>query len=161
MKRKVLVKTSHGPSDVWVMVSGVKPTYDLRDELLSKLGWLTDDHIDVAQHIMHEQNPGVGGLRSIVATTHYSRFALPHDPPHVIQCHNRGAHWVTSSSISEKVVVYESLYRSLNESLKRQLVNIYRKLCNEDGSLEITVVVQQRQIGALIVVFFALQTMWH
>ena len=59
MKRKV--KTSHGPSDVWVMVSGVKLTYDLRDELLSKLGWLTDDHIDVAQHIMQEQNPGVGG----------------------------------------------------------------------------------------------------
>ena len=50
--------------------------------------------------------------------------------------------------MSEKVVVYESLYRSLNESLKRQLVNIYRKLCNEDGSLEITVVLQQRQIGA-------------
>ena len=138
----------HQPSDVWVMISGVKLTYELRDILLNQLGWLTDEHIDAAQHLIKELNPRVGGLNCIAATTHCSRFALRHDPHHTIQCHNTGAHWLTSSSISGEVVVYESLYRSLNESLKRQLVNIYKGLCNDDGSLNITVVLQQRQIGS-------------
>ena len=150
-KRKELEKENddgYRPSDVWIMISGVKLTYELRDVLMSKFGWLTDDHIDAAQHLIKEQNPQVGGLNCIAATTHCSRFALPHDPHHAIQYHNRGSHWLTSTSISGKVVVYESLYRSLNESLKRQLVNIYKGLCNDDGSLDITVVLQQRQIGA-------------
>lgn len=129
------------------MISGMKLTYELRDILLCKFGWLTDEHIDAAQHLIREQNPGVGGLNCIAATTHCSRFALPHDPHHTIQCQNRGAHWLTSTSISGKVVVYESLYRSLNESLKQQLINIYKGLCNDDSSLDITVVLQQRQIG--------------
>ena len=43
--------------------------------------------------------------------------------------------------------MYESLYRTVNDSLKRQLVSIYKELCNDDGSLHITVVLQQRQKG--------------
>ena len=61
--------------------------------------------------------------------------------------HNIGLHWVTSSSISGKVVLYKSLYRTVNDSLKRQLVSIYKEWCNDDGSLNITVVLQQCQKG--------------
>ena len=69
-----------------------------------------DDHIDAAQHLIKELNPRVGGLNCIAAT-HHSRFAPARDANHAIQCHNIGLHWVTLSSISGKVVIYESLYR--------------------------------------------------
>ena len=137
----------HRLTDVWMIISGIKLSYELRDILLAGFAWLTDDHIDAAQHLIKELNPRVGGLNYIAATTHRSRFAPAHDANHAIQCHNIGLHWVTSSSISGKVVVYESLYRTANESLKRQLVYTYKELCNDDGSLDITVVLQQRQKG--------------
>ena len=79
--------------------------------------------------------------------THYSRFALPHDPHQIIQCHNIGLLWLTSTSISGKVIVYESLYQAVNESLKRKLVCICKGLCNDNGSLDITVILQLRQRG--------------
>ena len=149
-KRKELVKENedgHSPQDVWVMINGIKLTYELRDILLSRFGWLTDDLIDASQQLIKQLNTGVGGLNCIAATTHCSRFVLPHGLNQTIQCHNIGLHWVTSTSISGKVVVYESLYRTVNDSLKRQLVSIYKGLCNDDGSLNITVVLQQRQKG--------------
>jgi hypothetical protein len=149
-KRKELEEedeNGHRPSDLWVMIHGVKLTYELRAILLTRFGWLTDDLIDAAQHLIKDLETGVGGLNCIAATTHCSRFALPHDPHQAIQCHNIGLHWVTSTSVSGKVVVYESLYRTVNASLKRQLVYIYKGLCNDDGSLDITVVLQQRQRG--------------
>jgi hypothetical protein len=129
------------------MIHGVKLTYELRAILLTRFGWLTDDLIDAAQHLIKYLETGVGGLNCIAATTHCSRFALPHDPHQTIQCHNIGLHWVTSTSVSGKVVVYESLYRTVNASFKRQLVYRYKGLCNDDGSLDITVVLQQRQRG--------------
>ena len=37
---------------------------------------------------------------------------------------------------------------SLNDSLKRQLVCLYKHLCSDDGSLNISVILQQRQKGS-------------
>ena len=68
-KRKVLVKTGHRLSDVWVMVSGVMLTYELRDVLLNKLGWLNDDHIDATQHIIQMQRYGTSS-RSKASSQH-------------------------------------------------------------------------------------------
>ena len=109
---------------------------------------MTDEHVDAAQNLIKELGTGVSGLNCIAATTHCSRFAVPQDVHQTIQCHNIGAHWVTSSSISGKVVVYESLYSTVNESLKRQLSYVYGKLANDDGSLDVKVVLQQRQRGS-------------
>ena len=162
-KRKELVKENedgHCPQDVWVMINGIKLTYELRDILLSRFGWLTDDHIDASQQLIEQLNTGVGGLNCIAATTHCSRFVLPHGLNQTIQSHNIGLHWVTSSSISGKVVVYESLYRTVNDSLKQQLVSIYKRLCNDDGSLNVTVVLKQRQKELLIAVFSVLLMLW-
>ena len=80
--------------------------------------------------------------------THHSKFALPHQQNQTIQCHNIGGHWVTSSSTTGKVIVYDTLSTGLNASLKHQLVNLYQGLCNEDGSLDITVILQQWQKGS-------------
>ena len=136
------------PNDIWITIDGVKLTYELRDILQCTFSWLTDEHIDAAQHLIKELGTGVSGLNCIAATTHCSRFAVRQDVHQTIQCHNIGAHWVTSTSISGKVVVYESLYSTVNESLKRQLAYVYEGLCNGDGSLNVTVVLQQRQRGA-------------
>ena len=90
-KRKELEEVDedgHRASDIWIMINGVKLTYALRAILITRFGWLTDDHIDAAQHLIKELNTGVGGLNCIAATTHCSRFALPHDPHQTIQCHN-------------------------------------------------------------------------
>ena len=72
-----------------------KNTYPcLKGILLDKSGSLTDEHVDAAQYLIGENEPGIGGLNS----TNY------HD-----------VHWVTSSS--KKIVVYESLSTGLNVSL--------------------------------------------
>ena len=44
--------------------------------------------------------------------------------------------------------MYVSLSTALNASLKNQLIHLYKVLCNEDGSLEVTVVLKQHQKGA-------------
>ena len=110
------------PNDLWVMIGAIKLTYHLRKILLNPFAWLTDDHIDAAQHLIKELGTGVGGLNCIATMTHCTRFAVPHEQNQTIQCHNIGAHWVTSSSITGKVIVYESINKTLNDSLKRQLV---------------------------------------
>ena len=106
-KRKEFVKENddgHSPQDVWVMINGIKLTYELRDILLSRFGWLTDDHIDAFQQLIKQLNTGVGGLNCIAGTTHCSRFVLPHGLNQTIQCHNIGLHWVTSSSYPAKLL---------------------------------------------------------
>ena len=135
------------PNDLWVMIGAIKLTYHLRKILLNPFAWLTDDYIDTAQHLIKELGTGVGGLNCIATMTHCTRFAVPHKQNQTIQCHNIGAHWVTSSSITGKVIVYESMNTTLNDSLKRQLVCLYKHLCNDDGSLEISAILQQRQKG--------------
>ena len=107
-----------------MIINGIKLSYELRDILLAGFAWLTNDHIDAAQHLIKELNPRVGCV-NYIAATHHSRFATAHDANHAIQCHNIGLHWVTSNSISGKVVIYESLYKTVNQSLKWQLVYTY------------------------------------
>ncbi len=136
------------PNDVWVRIGAIKLTYHLKDILLNPFAWLTDDHIDAAQHLIKELGTGVGGLNCIATMTHCTRFAVPHEQNQTIQCHNIGAHWVTSSSITGKVIVYESMSTTLSDSLKRQLVCLYKNLCDDNGSLNISVVLQQRQKGS-------------
>ena len=135
-------------NDVWVEIGAIKLTYALREILGTPFAWLTDDHIHAAQHIIRELGIGVGGLNCIATMTHCTRFAVPHENDQAIQCHNIRHHWVTSSSITGKVVVYESMATTLNDSLKRQLVCLYKQLCNDDGSHNITVVLQQKQRGS-------------
>ena len=128
-KRKELEEVAedgHRASDIGIMINGVKLTYALRAILLTGFALLTDDYIDAVQHLIKELNTGVGGLNCIAATTHCSRFALPMILTNPFQCHNIGLHWVTSTSISGKVIVYKSLYRMVNESLKWQLVCMYK-----------------------------------
>lgn len=146
-QRRDFSEETINPHDCWVKINGIGLTYRQKEILASNCGWLTDDHVDAAQHLIKNMETNVGGLNSIVTMTYSSRFALPHEQNQTIQCHNTGLHWVTSSSITGKVIVYESLNTSLNASLRRQIINLYKGLCLDDGSLDVTVVLQQRQKG--------------
>ena len=96
-------------NDVWVEIGAIKLTYALREILVTPFAWLSDDHIDVAQHLIKELGISVGGLKCISTITHCTRFAVPHENDQNIQCHNIVYHLVTSSSITANVIVYESM----------------------------------------------------
>jgi hypothetical protein len=66
----------HIPSDIWIMINRVKLTYEFRAVLLTRFGWLTNDHFDTAQYLIKELDTVFGGLNCYAATTHCSRFAL-------------------------------------------------------------------------------------
>ena len=146
-RKQVRFVETTDPDEDWITVQGIRITLRLKEILLNKCGWLTDEHIDAAQHLIKDLKTGVGGLNSTVIMTHRSRFALAHEQNMTIQCHNIGGHWVTSSSTTGRVIVYESLSTNLNAALKQQLISLFKGLCNEDGSLDVTVVLQQRQRG--------------
>ena len=69
----------------WVNIHGINLTFGLKDILLSKHGWLTDEHIDAAQYLIRELGTGVGGLICVPAMTYScSRFAsnpMPQSKP--------------------------------------------------------------------------------
>lgn len=87
------------------------------------------------------------GLNTVTAMTHYRRVTIDPELNQTIQCHNIGGHWVTSSTITGKIIVYESLSTGLNDALKRQLVHLYKHLAKDDGQFEVTVILQQLQNG--------------
>ena len=110
------------------------------------MGWLNDDHINAAQHILKEMGTGISGLQNLIRTTHWNVFDPTPETFQSVQCHNIGNHWVVSTTVNGKVVVYESLSTSLNFSLKQQLAHLYRNFSNDFGALEVTVILQQQQI---------------
>jgi hypothetical protein len=89
-RKEEVDKNGNRPNDIWVMINSVKLTYELRDILLCTFAWLTDEHIDAAQHLIKELGTGVSGLNCIATTTHCSRFAVRQDVVQTIQCHNIG-----------------------------------------------------------------------
>ena len=89
-RKEEVDENGNRPSDVWVMINGVKLTYELRDILLCTFAWLTDEHIDAGQHLIKELGTGISDLNCIAATTHCSRSAVRQDVVQTVQCHNIG-----------------------------------------------------------------------
>ena len=82
-------------------------------------------------------------LNTVRAMTHYRRVTIDPELNQMIQCHKIGGHWVTSSTITGKVILYESLSTGLNDALKHQLVHLFKHLAEDDGLFEVTVSLQQ------------------
>ena len=135
--------------ECWVDIQGIKLSYAQKDVLLNLNGWLSDDHIDAAQKLIGDLGTGVGGLNTVVAVTYSNKLInIPENITQAIQCHNIGHHWVVSTSITGEIVVFESMSTNLNSSLKRQLQNVYKNLQEQDGSLNVKVILQQHQKGS-------------
>ena len=103
-------------NNVWVEIGEIKLTNALRKILVTPFVSLNDDYIHAAQHLIKELGIAVASLNCIATMMHQHciRFAVPHENDQTIQCHNFGHHWVTSSSITAKFLVYESMATTLN-----------------------------------------------
>eukprot|EP00731_Ephydatia_muelleri_P008396 Em0004g734a len=61
-------------------------------------GWLDDEHITAAQHLLQEQHPDVAGLQS--TSLQYTRtFEVHRDHPFIQCLHENGNHWITVSTV--------------------------------------------------------------
>ena len=73
-------------------------------------GWLDDEHITAAQHLLQEQHPDVAGLQS--TSLQYTRtFDVHKDDPFVQCLHVNGNHSITVSTVgcsSGVVQVFDS-----------------------------------------------------
>ena len=132
-------------TEKWVTIGNIEMTTESKDVLLHPMGWLNDDHINAAQHILKEMGTGIHGLQDVIRTTHWNLFNATPEKFQSVQCHNIGNHWVVSTTVNGKVVVYDSLYTSLNLSLKKQLVYLYKNFSDDVGGLGVTVILQQQQ----------------
>ena len=132
----------------WLTVEGINLTSKSQAVLTNHAGWLSDDHMDAAQHLLKKHNATIGGLNDIVLMTYFQKGKLEvaTNAGLTIQCHNTGGHWVVSSSVKGRVTVYESLSTGLNKTLLQQLAHLYQLFCVH-GQLTITVVLQQLQQG--------------
>ncbi|KAL5505353.1 hypothetical protein EMCRGX_G006768 [Ephydatia muelleri] len=61
-------------------------------------GWLDDECITAAQHLLQEQHPDVAGLQS--TSLQYTRTFYVHRDHPFVQClHENGNHWITVSTV--------------------------------------------------------------
>ena len=140
----------------WLNVDNIKLSEDVHQILLDPQGWLTDEHIDAGQDLLRMMGTGVRGLNSVVGMTHFSKITVATESYQAIQCHNVGNHWLVSTSIFGKVNIYDSLSTNLNNALRQQILHMYGNIEKENGCIEVEVILQQKQKGALDCGLFAI-----
>ena len=101
--------------------------------LHNHLGWLKDRHITAAQDLIKGQFPILGGL---VNPLYLSAIMAKSLTEKGLQIHNTGAHWVVSSSLTDRVVVYDSLSLSMAQSLRNQICCLYEHYAKGDDKLK-------------------------
>ncbi len=102
---------------------------------------LNDQHINVAQGLLKQQFPEIGGLKlSLLQRKKQLNVQDKKQCIQMIHCH--GDHWiVTSTLLSEEVKVYDSVYRTLDRTSKSIISNLFQTSTSTD------LVQIHRQIG--------------
>ncbi|XP_078700653.1 uncharacterized protein LOC144927209 [Branchiostoma floridae x Branchiostoma belcheri] len=139
--------------DEWVTINHTRLTVDDRQLLLTGQ-WLTDKHINCAQHLLKEEFPLLDGLQDTVVLASGKDLSTCVPVPATaesIQLHHIGDHWVVSCTKEGQtgVTVYDSMYTTVGISLRSQLVRLYKNHASVDeGILPVTVICAQRQVGS-------------
>lgn len=110
-----------------------------RDIIISG-DWLTDKHINFAQHILKKQHVELSGLTSSLLL---HKISAPITSPALQILHCRGNHWIVVSSIGcsiGSVKVYDSLYQSVDEKSNGLITKIF-------GAHKVTMMDGPRQSG--------------
>ena len=88
---------------------------------------LSDLHIDYAQQLIKKQFPSLNGLQS---TLYQSKKQVGGTMKNRLQViHSRGDHWIVAttvgSSIDDVVLVYDSLYTSIDKATTETICNVF------------------------------------
>ena len=121
-------------------------------------GWLDDEHITAAQHLLQEQHPDVAGLQS--TSLQYTRtFEVHRDHPFIQCLHENGNHWITVSTVgcsSGVVQVFDSSHHlKLSHSLKCIIADMLQA---SKDSIVLEYIKMQGQSGASDCGLFAIAT---
>jgi hypothetical protein len=124
---------------------------------------LTDEHMNLAQHILCEQFPVIGGFQNTLLCQNDGMIPVQNE---AIQIHYVGNHWVTSSSIGGTVDLFDSKFHGkLCSTLTHQLALVYRTLAEsfDDDTSEIPINIPrvQQQEGCIDCGLFALAFAVH
>ncbi|XP_066303195.1 uncharacterized protein [Branchiostoma lanceolatum] len=130
----------------WLTINHTKLTQRDR-QTLQEDKWLTDKHMNSAQHLIRSEYPFIDALRDTVILVDNT-----HDPilgsRDCLQIHHLRDHWVLSAAIDGKITVYDSLHPSMTPELRSQLVHLYKQFAQgEDRIIPIKVTCAQRQQG--------------
>eukprot|EP00731_Ephydatia_muelleri_P003894 Em0002g70a len=159
--QKDQTKDSHPTSEVQVDV-GVEDeeqqTSNVQAVLDDPNGWLDDEHITAAQHLLQEQHPDVAGLQS--TSLQYTRtFEVHRDHPFIQCLHENGNHWITVPTVgcsSGVVQVFDSLHHlKLSHSLKCIIADMLQA---SKDSIVLEYIKMQEQSGASDCGLFAIAT---
>lgn len=114
---------------------------------------LNDTIINAAQQLIRRSYPLVDGLQDpLLAQTSFECTSSEG-----VQIHHTGKyHWITSSSTSGTVNVYDSMFSDLTQSTEKQLVECYRTLLNPAGELCVHMSPVQKQSGSVDCGLFAI-----
>eukprot|EP00731_Ephydatia_muelleri_P010481 Em0005g1067a len=121
-------------------------------------GWLDDEHITAAQHLLQEQHPDVAGLQS--TSLQYTRtFEVLRDHPFIQCLHENGNHWITVSTVgcsSGVVQVFDSSHHlKLSHSLRCIIADMLQA---SKDSIVLEYIKMQEQSGASDCGLFAIAT---
>eukprot|EP00731_Ephydatia_muelleri_P027168 Em0019g41a len=121
-------------------------------------GWLDDEHITAAQHLLQEQHPDVAGLQS--TSLQYTRtFEVLRDHPFIQCLHENGNHWITVPTVgcsSGVVQVFDSSHHlKLSHSLKCIIADMLQA---SKDSIVLEYIKMQEQSGASDCGLFAIAT---
>eukprot|EP00111_Clytia_hemisphaerica_P013051 TCONS_00038337-protein len=120
----------------------------------SRSSWLSDEILMKAFEIIRKQFPNLLGLQDPIFGSKISKVSEKNNLKEVsvhdksIQIHHvRDNHWVLSTGRNGKVFVYDSIYSQTDDSLKRQLCQVYKYFI-EDGNLHVSFPKVLRQKGS-------------
>jgi hypothetical protein len=130
-------------STIWQQVDGHHLFYSDRD-ILQEGRRLNDRHINYAQKLLKLQFPCIEGL-NLTLYQHKKQEKIK-EGLQVIHCKERD-HWVLASNLacdSNEVVVYDSLFESVDQETEDVLINLFE----HDGHLKVSMGKMQKQKGS-------------
>ncbi len=97
-------------------------------ETLKSGGWLTDEHVHLAQELLQRDYPNIQGFQSTLFSQINGFTPVDSDCESLQFHHINGDHWVLSTTIGGEVAIVDSKYsHKLTLSFTHQLAQIYRK----------------------------------
>ena len=130
-----------------------------KEVLQKKHGWLNDQHATVAQLLLKQQFPHIGGLQSTVLQENRSQSPLRANSLQIVWINEN--HWITISTIgctNEDVICYDSLHSPITADVQTVLA---RLLFTSKPTFQVKLAKVTRQSGTSDCGLFAIAYITH